>query len=257
MNLNELENQIKELNTTVLSALIAASVAFLVGIFNLIVGVMNFRNQKKALIIQSNTYSLQSNSQANAKITSEISSLQKQLEEFYIPFNSYLSQSYGLYSHLRANLPTEFRALIYLIDNDYVFKDKDGAEKKVSFNEAQKQILNELIAIEEKLKDLVINKEGLINDNSLLMAYAPDSSQTDVFMNFDPNRPQNLPKDMGLLDIFLVHITLIKLAQKGVLEKGNINSYKDFVYPRELNTKIKANIISIKAEISSLKQQIR
>jgi hypothetical protein len=257
MDIHQLLDQLKSLNTTVIAALIAAVVAFIVGVFNLVIGILSYKNQKKGVKIQKDTYDLQSTTQKNGLITQEIDKLQKEIEEFYIPFHSYLSQSFWLYSNLRQNLPSEFRALIYLIDNDYLFKDKDGSSKKVTFGQSQNEILKEIFVIEDKLRDLIVRKEGIITDKSLIMTYTPNNAVTDVFSNFDPNRPQDLPKDIGLLDLFIVHCTLLKLANNNLLDKVNIDAYKNFVYPRELNKKIKDNIISLNSKISTLRQQIQ
>lgn len=239
MDLQQLSEQIKNLDSKVWAAIIAA-------IASLIVAVLNFINQRKTLKIQSDTL-------ANTINEIKISQYSRQLEEFYYPFKTYLSESARLYMVFRNGLPQDFRTLIYLIDNNYLFTDVSGNRQPVIISPKKMKIMNEIIAIEDKLYNLIISKGGIIEDEALCDIYTPNKNITDIVLNFDPNQPQNLPNNISLLSLFMVHCKLIKLAFDGELEKDNIEIYKIFVYPRELNQKLDDNIRLIKEEIELLR----
>jgi hypothetical protein len=153
----------------------------------------------------------------------------------------------------RNGLPEDFRTLIYLIDNDYLFTNVTGEKQPVKISEKKMKIMKEILAIEENLNNLIILKGGIIEDEALCDIYTPNKNITDIVLNFDPNLPANLPENISLLSLFMVHCKLIKLAYDGELEKDNIEIYQSFVYPRELNNKIDENIEIIKKEVKKLK----
>jgi hypothetical protein len=248
--MTELLEKISKLNTTVVAALIAA-------LASLFVALLNFIIQRKTLKIQTDNYRVQTIVNANNAINQKVVSLEKQIEEFYKPFKAYLTESAYLYKIFRAGLPKGFRALIYLIDNDYLFDDNNGNKVKAILDQKNLRILENILQIEDKLYDLIIQKGGIVEDETLYKKYMPNSNITDVFTNFDINQPGNLPQDIGLLNLFMVHRTLMKLAKNGELAKANIDIYKDFVYPRELNLKIDQNIEILYNEIKTLKAALK
>jgi len=240
MDLQQLSEQIKNLDSKVWAAILAA-------IASLIATLLNYINQRKILRIQSRSLENTINEQKKNQYYC-------QLKDFYYPFKHYLSESARLYIVFRSGLPKDFRTLLYLIDNNYLFTDASGNKQAATISQKKMKILNEILVIEDELCKLIIEKGGIIDDESLCDIYMPNKNITDIVLNFDPNQPQDLPKDISLLSLFMVHCKLMKLAINGELEKDNIGIYMNYVYPRELNKKLDENIKKIKNNIDSIKK---
>lgn len=231
-------DQLKNLDTKIVAALIAA-------IVSLIVAFLNFLNQRKAL-------KLQEQQLLSINIDNKRKPLEKQLNEFYIPFDQYLSFTTELYKNLRNGLPKEFRLLVYLIDNETLFDDGNGNKVKAILGKEKLIILDKIIKKQEDMYRLILEKSCFITDKVLVKDYHPNTSITDVKILTDPNSPNSIPNEVGLLTLFSVHIEYMKMARNGELKKDDLEIVKNYVFPRELNNRIKENIIKIQEEIKNL-----
>lgn len=251
MDTTEIINKLNSLHYSIIAAMIAAFAA-------LIVAIINYRAQRKAIKVQEKLAALQTSLGENSLTKDKILDLQKQLEEFYKPFKAYLTESAFLYKVFRAGQPEQFRTLIYLIDNDYQFGDGEGQNlRRAKFSSNNEKLIDRILEIESKLYDLIVQKGGIVEDKILYDKYSPNANITDIFADFDPNMPEKLPTNISLISLFMVHYSLMKLAKDKQLDKEKIDVYKNFVYPRELNHRIDENIEKLSMEISSLKDQLK
>lgn len=164
----------------------------------------------------------------------------KILNEFYGPFQQYLNTSNEFYRILTKDKPKGFRTLPYLLNNDATFQNEDGTYSKAVLSEADREILNQIVAIGEKLEALIVEKAGLIDDPVLRNDFVPNLPLTDV----------TLEKN-GLLAIARAHFQIIRLAHAGVLT-GETEKFKDYVFPRELPVKIEERIQKLQQELKEL-----
>lgn len=220
--------QIQQLDTKIIAALIAALVSVFIAFLNYIL-------QRKSLNLQEKSFVSQMNDKRRENI-------KRQLNEFYNPFNYYLTKSAEYFKTFRNGLPKEFRTLEYLIDKDREFEDSNGKFIKVKLDSKRLKILEQIMLIEDKLKELIIEKGGLVEDEVLAKKYIPDPRYTDINLNYDSERPDEIPKDIGLLALFSIHIDFLKMAYNGELDKEHFNVLKNYVYPRELNKRIDDNM---------------
>ncbi len=249
MRIEELESEIKKLDSKVVLAIIASITAIIASIGTIVIAICNYSVQRK-------NYKLSKDNSIAIQTQKKIDEIRRQLEEFYYPFQSLLSESERLYSLFRYGQPKDFRTLTYLIDNNYQFDNANGGVSPVHLNKNQFKILDSIMEITQQCSNLINSKGSLVTDSSLRKPYIPDRNITDVLFNYDPNEPYPSPANPNLLSLFNTHHHLLKLAQKRSLEKGHIDALKNYVYPRELNKKIDYNILNLEGELNELEKKL-
>lgn len=212
------------------ASLVAAGVAGAAAVITLVSNVMTLRETKEQ----------------NRRTIREIRAGERRkfltaaLEQLLIPLQSHLNASFALYK-IFASDKGKIVTLIYLLDPEgYVFKGVPGGLK---LSDADKKILEEIIEIGKRIEDLLMTKGGLIDDPVLTKAYTPDPTRTEA-------SPEAL-KGLSLFAIAIAHFRVLRLAYAGAV-RGEIERYKDFMYPRELNDKVSDAIQRTKAELQQL-----
>jgi heme exporter protein D len=169
-------------------------------------------------------------------------SLKSQLDGFYGPLQYHLMATKALFQIFRSNKPKGFRTLTYLLAPDQLY-DINNAQSQVQLTAADKQLLSEILDVGTKVESLILEKAGLVDDKGLMSQYVPNSQITDV-------NPEAF-KGMGLLPIAMIHFRVLRLAFEGKLS-SELNSYKDFIYPRELDAYVERHIEKLRSELASL-----
>lgn len=210
-----------------LSIYITAAGVFVALITAIIASYINYTNTKKTLL---------ENKRAEKRKLKE-----KALNEFYGPLLSYLNSVEALFNVFRANKPKDFRTLTHLLNPSQTYLI-NGQSVQISLSKSDKTILNEVIEIEKKIEELVLTKAGLVDDEELMFVYVPNPKVTDVDLKEDK---------LSLLAVAITHFRILRLAYEGKLD-DNIERYKKFVYPRELDIKIRNKIKSLQNELKNL-----
>lgn len=221
--LEALERIIQTLNDKVLGAIIAASVTAVVAIISLW---YNFASLKK-----------QVKEKRNEEKRKEIN---QKLNDFYGPIQSYLSASKELFKMFSKGKPKEFRTLTYLLAPDQEYDFGNGIKNKVTLNQVDKDLLNEIIEVGKSIEKLIVEKAGLVDDVELRYNYIPNPAITDVKLEGN-----------GLLTFAKVHFQIIRLANEGKL-KGDLERFKDYVFPKELPLKIEDKIKQLQEELRKI-----
>jgi hypothetical protein len=175
---------------------------------------------------------------ADKKIEEKRKEIYKKLDDFYGPFQQYLSKSLELYRIFSANKPEGFRALTYLLEPNQLY---NGI--KIDLTSNDKAIFSEIISVGKQLEKLILTKAGLIDDPSLRQ----DSSSAS---NTVPTDVSGLQKN-GLLALLTTHLFVIRLAYEGKLT-GQLDVYKNYVFPRNLPLLIENNIKRLNNELDEL-----
>jgi hypothetical protein len=210
------------LPAAVLAAVVSATVA-------LVVGVMNYLHNRRTL--------------KEARNAERRKAIVASLNEFYGPMLSYINVAKALHKILVSGKPSEFRTLTFLLDPKQEFTTEAGISTRVSLSEADTKLLAEIVEVKRKIEDLIINKAGYIQDNFLMNNYVPNASVTDV--------STAAVTDMGLLALAITHFRVLRLAFEGAL-RGEVERYRDFVYPRELNAKLEEQVNTLRRELREL-----
>ena len=216
-------------NPTVFAALVSASALLAVNIITQIVQIRaNSRTQehnKKVL--------------ADKKLEEKRKEIYKKLDDFYGPFQQYLGKSSELYQIFIAGKPAGFRALTYFLDRNQLY---DG--KRIELTENDKAIFAEILSVGKQIEKLVLSKAGLVDDPTLRQDGSPatgDAAVTDV---------SRIRKN-GLLAVLTTHLFVIRLAYEGKLT-GQVDVYKNYVFPRDLPPIIEDNIARLNQELDTL-----
>lgn len=212
----------------VIGASIAAVVALAALVVNSVFAVLQYSHNRNQL--------------SDQKRRERRESLKAQLDGFYGPLQYHLMTTKALFQIFRSNKPKGFRTLTYLLDPDQPFVVND-TPTMVRLTSADKQLLIEIIDVGAKIESLILGKSGLVDDKALMSQYVPDSKVTDV-------SPEAF-KGMGLLSIAMIHFRVLRLAFEGKLS-GHLDSYKNFIYPRELDAYVERHVEKIKGELKSL-----
>lgn len=210
--ITELANQISSLDTKVIIALASSLVGTITGLFSIYV----YRDQKK---------------QKRREIVKE------QLFEFYGPLLSYLNVSETLYMIFKSNKPDTLRILPYLLNR----KQKFGG-CKVKLNESDHEMIREIISISEKIEKLIIKKSGLVEDEELRYKYN----------NLDlKNIDNDAIKNFSLFSRLLINYKVVKMAYENKFKDNeyDIKKLEEFVFPIDINEKIKENIEKLQKEL--------
>jgi hypothetical protein len=172
------------------------------------------------------------------QIKDRLAKIEAALTEFYSPLIGYLNVSQALFKIFIAGKPKEFRTLTYLLDPGQLYETGSGLAR-VELTESDRAVLKEILRIGRKIEELITRKSGYVEDRELLFEYIPNPSFTDI----DPE----VVRGQGLLAIAVTHIRLIRMAFRGTI-KDQVERYRAFVYPRELNQRISGKIESLRAE---------
>lgn len=224
-DMENLPNLIESLDTKIWAAIIAAVATFFVGLLSLI---LNYRTHKEQI--------------SERKREERRKEIYKKLNEFYGPFQSYLNTSKEFYKIFVVGKPAGFRTLTYLLDPEQDYDFGNGKFDKVVLNDTDKQLLEQIFHIGNKLEDLIIEKAGLVDDPELRYDFKPDEKLTDVSLEGN-----------GLLAFAKTHFQLIRLAYSGNF-KGEVERFKDYVFPKQLPIKIENRIQKLQSELKELKK---
>jgi len=154
---------------------------------------------------------------------------QQKLSEFYIPLRHYLENSKTLFKIFMKDKPEGFRTLTHFLDPKQVYGKNT---QPINLNKNDVSILKKIFEIGEKMESLIYDKGYLIGDDTeFVEAYKPIKKY------------KNLPyeRDMTILSLLISHIVVIRLANEGDLT-GDIDKFKGFVFPNEINQRINDKI---------------
>lgn len=208
------------MNYSIIAAFASSTVAFTIGVMTYLYNRATLKEKKR--------------SERRDLIT-------KKLNEFYGPLLSYLNIVKALYQLFRANKPAGFRTLIFLLDRNQEY-EIDGIKQTVVLSKSDEQLLKEIIEIEQKIEDLIVERGGLVDDPALMFKYIPDPTYTDVnLVNY------------GLLATAVAHFRILRRAYQGHIQ-GEVERFKDFVYPRELDKVLRERIEKLIVEQNQLNQ---
>jgi len=206
------------MSATILTAIITASVAFVIGILNY------FHNQRI----------LKEQRRADRR-----KSIVKKLNEFYGPLVSYLNVVKALYRIFSANKPEEFRTLSYLLNPKQEY-NSDNGNITITLTDSDYKLLNEIIEVERQIEILIIQKAGLIDDDTLMFDDCNDPLKKD---------PQ--VEKLSLLSVAVTHFRVLRLAAEGHF-LGENERFTDFEYPKDLDNKLQERIDELKQELAEL-----
>jgi len=147
-----------------------------------------------------------------------------------------------LFQIFSSGKPEQFRTLTYLLDPNQEYETENG-HIKVTLTESDKDLLDQIIQIETKIEELIVSKAGLVDEPTLMFDYTPNPEITDVEL-----------KNTSLMAAAITHFRILKLACQGHF-RGEVNRFKDFVYPRELNTKLEEKIKVLQEELDQLSKE--
>ena len=142
----------------------------------------------------------------------ERNEIYKKLNDFYGPFEQLRMKSRRLYALFVQSKGEDFRTLTALLKGE-------------KFNANDKRLLEEIVSIDKKLENLIIEKSGLIDQGEI----------------------------RDLLARAATHFSIISQAYEGKL-KGEPDRFKEYVFPRELDEKISEKINSLKNRLVELKK---
>lgn len=106
---------------------------------------------------------------------------------------------------------------------DEEFKTLTALLKGVKFTGNDAKLLEEIIKIDKKLEDLILNKSGLVDDDEI----------------------------NALLSKAAAHFNIISLAMDGQIS-GDVERFKEYVYPKALDEKIEARIKTLQRRLKEL-----
>ncbi len=161
------------------------------------------------------------------------------LNQFYGPLLSYLNVVKALYKLFKSNKPQNFRTLTYLLDPKQNYQTDKGMVK-VTLSDVDKNLLEEIIETEKKIEDLILTKCGLVDNERLLFDYFPDQNITDIEL-----------KDISIFTLVLSHFRLLRMAYNNEIS-GDVERFKNFVYPRQFDLEIKQKIDLLRNELKQL-----
>lgn len=167
---------------------------------------------------------------------------EKKLNELYIPFAHYLENSKTLYKIFRKNKPSNFRALNYFLNPKMTY-EKGG----LTLSKSDHAIFKKILEIGVKMESLIYEKGYLAgNDEEFVEAYVPREKYS------------KLPyiKDMSILSLLVSHIVVLRLAYNEELLGADPEIYLSFVFPNEINVRVKEKIEELGKEIGKCKGQI-
>ncbi len=166
-------------------------------------------------------------------------SIEKRLNEFYGPIVSYLDITRALHNILVKGKPDSFKTLTYLLDPTQTY-EHNGTIVTVVLNESDKQILREIINIEEKIEELIIDKAGLMDDAEITLRKLPKFNISD-----------NDPKDPSVLTKAVLHYRLLRYAFEGGFQK-EVERFSEHTYSTDFDKTIIDRMNALRAELDAL-----
>lgn len=180
------------------------------------------------------------------RIAERRKTLVTRLNDFYGPLLTYLSVIDSFYRLFVVGKPKGFRTLTYLLDPDQSYETPQGPSRIV-LSDSDMKLLEQIIELERKTEDHIINNCGLIEDERLAFNYVPDPTKTDVDPKFF--------KDLGLLSILVAHFRVLRMAYEKKIS-AEVERYRSYVYPRELDKILRDKIKELQKELRDLGGQV-
>lgn len=169
--------------------------------------------------------------------------IENKLNEFYIPLRHHLEHSNTLYKILKKDKPNDFKTLIYLLERNSK-KSDDVAKFKLNKNDIS--LIKAILKIGKNIEKLIHEKSYLIgDDNEFVKEYVPRIE----FAN------ETYEKNMTLLSLLSSHIVTIRMAFNDDLS-GQINKFKGFVFPNEVNIRVNEKIDELENKLNSYESDI-
>ena len=167
--------------------------------------------------------------------------IESKLYEFYYPMKNYLRRSKSAYRVFVNGKPEGFRTLEHLLDKEKLFNDV-----KVELSDNDNVLLKRIFLIGEEIENLISEKCHLVFDDSEFMdTYVPSEGYEDY----------NYPNDESLMSMTQNHLSFIRDAFYGELSE-DLERFKLYVYPRELNSRITIKIEELENKIKSFELQM-
>ena len=167
--------------------------------------------------------------------------IEKKLNEFYYPMKNYLRRSKSAYKIFTQGKPEDFRTLEHLLDREKLFNGKS-----VKLNDNDNVLLKRIFLIGEEIENLISEKCHIIfDDGEFMNTYVPSKGYEDY----------NYPEDESLMSMTQNHLSFIRDAFNGDLSK-DLERFKLYVYPRELNSRIIIKIDDLENRVKSLELQM-
>lgn len=193
-----------------------------------------------------NRKTLEATTSHNHRTLSEQRSAEKRrqlnaaLQELLFPLYSRLMAMQAVFKLFAADKPKGFRTLEYLLSPEtYSVEGISG----IKLSESDKRLLDEVVGLGKEIEELILAKGSLANEPVLQQEYLPDPQVTDI--------SAGPLKGMGLFSLAVAHLRLFRLAWEHAIT-GDPGQYKNFVYPRELNTKVFEAIQTRQRELAQL-----
>jgi|GEM_PF-4870333 hypothetical protein len=123
------------------------------------------------------------------------------------------SKNKQLYDVFKGQRKDEFRTLLYLLNGE-------------EFDKNDKAILEEIMLIDRKINDLILNNKDLVKDDALKTDLANASA----------------------------HFTIIDLAYQKKIE-GECDRFVGFVYPRTLQEKLELEVKTLQEKLEILEKE--
>lgn len=135
--------------------------------------------------------------------------------------NSKLNEFYGPFIQLKEKNKILYE--LFTKDKDDDFKTLVSLLNEEKFNGNDKKLLNEIIEIDKNLEILIVEKGGYIENSKLRELFAKASA----------------------------HFNIMNQAYNGTLS-GEVERFKEYIYPRELDNEIKNEVNRLNCRIKEL-----
>jgi hypothetical protein len=169
--------------------------------------------------------------------------IHRQLEEFYKPLSNYLHQLKALNRLMSKNKPDGFRLLTFLLNKEQTYTFSETVKKKYEQTHDDIVMIEKMFVYYDMIEELINTKSSLINDEELFNNYIPNSEITDI-------KTKDI-QELGLIAILINHFHLMRSAYEGQIS-DNEEKYKAFVYPREVNAKLKLRMKKLDEQLDDL-----
>ncbi len=161
----------------------------------------------------------------------QLKEINRKLIEFYEPVKKQLDTSYTFYKLFKEGFDEDFRALVYFLDKKNI--DKLPKSKKILFQNVLKA--------NDRIIELIDTKMGLIDDE-FYSEYHPDPKVTDVELTHGEN----------ILQVLKGHYSMMNDVFEGQFSTEDMDTVKNYIYPREFNKMLDNRIASLNSEKTKL-----
>lgn len=151
----------------------------------------------------------------------------KKLDEFYYPLKRYLQDSKDLFKIFIQDKPQSFRTLTHLLDPLQIYDNI----RQVTLTTNDKALLEGIFDKGSQIQNLIANKGSIIDDSEFVDEYLPSPGYSNIVY----------PIGLNLLGLLTAHLRIIKIAFDGDLT-GEVDKYKIYVFPNEVNVRVDAKI---------------